>query len=121
MRCSPCEMRHTYIDTWTSSPMLITTLADRPDLIFTVGRWLWDTSFRPRGLPLSWGLSALEAHLGAGTIPATLVVLDRGEPLGALGVVAHEPSDLYRAEQSPWLTDLFVVPPARGRGLGSML
>jgi GNAT superfamily N-acetyltransferase len=101
--------------------MLITTLADRPDLVFTVGRWLWDTTYRRRGLPMSWGLSALEGHLGAGTIPATLVVLDRGEPLGALALVAHEPGDIYRAEQSPWMSDLFVVPQARGRGLGSML
>jgi GNAT superfamily N-acetyltransferase len=101
--------------------MLITTLADRPDLAFTVARWLWETSFRARGFPMSWALSALDAHVGAGTIPATLVVLDRGEPLGALGLVAHDPSEHYREEQSPWMTDLFVVPEARGRGLGSLL
>ena len=101
--------------------MLITTLADRPDLVFTVARWLWENTFRPRGLPMSWGLTALDAHLGAGTIPATLLVLDRGEPLGALGLVAHDPGEVYRAEHSPWMTHLFVVPGARGRGLGSML
>ena len=101
--------------------MLITTLADRPDLAFTVARWHWETSYRARGLPMSWALSALDAHVGAGTIPATLVVLDRGEPLGTLGLVAHEPSDVYREEHSPWMTHLFVVPPARGRGLGSLL
>lgn len=101
--------------------MVITTLADRPDLVFTIARWLWEGTLRARGLPMSWGLSALDAHLGAGTIPATLIVMERGEPLGALGLVAHEPSDRYRAEQSPWITHLYVVPQARGQGIGSML
>jgi GNAT superfamily N-acetyltransferase len=101
--------------------MLITTLADRPDLAFTIARWHWETSYRARGLPMSWALSALDGHVGAGTIPATLVVLERGEPLGTLGLVAHDPSDLYREEQTPSMTHLFVVPQARGRGLGSIL
>ena len=103
------------------STMLITTLADRPDLVFTVARWLWEGSFRKRGLPMSWSLSALDAHLGAGTIPATLVVLERGEALGALGLVAHMPGDTFRPEHSPWITHVHVVPEARGRGLGSHL
>jgi GNAT superfamily N-acetyltransferase len=101
--------------------MVITTLADRPDLVFTVARWLWEGSLRARSLPMSWGLSALDAHLGAGTIPATLIAMDRGEPLGAIGLVAHEPNEIYREEQSPWITHQYVVPQARGRGLGSML
>ena len=98
--------------------MLITTLADRPDLVFTVARWLWEGSFKKRGLPMSWSLSALDAHLGAGTIPATLIYLDRGEPLGALGLVAHMPGDTFRPEHSPWITHVYVVPEARGQGLG---
>ncbi len=101
--------------------MQIVTLAERPDFVFPVARWLAEERASRSTLPLSWTLSALEAHLRRDAIPATLVLVDRGVPIGAVGLTCHEPTDHFRPEQVPWITSLYVVPTAREQGHGSRL
>lgn len=101
--------------------MEIVTLAERPDLVFPVARWLAEERASRSPLPLSWTLSALEAHLRRDAIPATLVLVDRGVPLGAVGIACHDPTDHFRPDQVPWITSLYVIPGARQLGHGSRL
>ena len=64
--------------------------------------------------------SELEDHATRRGLPTTLVLLD-GEALrGSVSVVLEDAPEL-REQGSPWLASLYVVPEARGRGLGKQL
>ena len=62
----------------------------------------------------------LEDHAGRRTLPTTLVLVEDGRPLGSVSVVLEDAPE-FCDEGSPWLASLFVVPEARGRGLGGKL
>lgn len=67
-------------------------------------------------------LAELQAHaLGDALLPTTLVALaDDGTLLGSVSLVAEDSPELV-AFPGPWLASLFVIPEARGRGLGEAL
>jgi predicted N-acetyltransferase YhbS len=67
-------------------------------------------------------LAELQAHAaGDGVLPSTLVALAHdGALLGSVSLVAEDSPDLV-AFPGPWLASLYVVPQARGRGLGEAL
>lgn len=64
----------------------------------------------------------LQAHAAhEGVLPSTLLALaDDGALLGSVSLVAEDSPELV-AFPGPWLASLFVVPEARGRGLGEAL
>lgn len=64
----------------------------------------------------------LQAHAAhEGVLPSTLVALgEDGAPLGSVSLLVEDSPELV-AFQGPWLASLFVVPEARGRGLGEAL
>ncbi len=64
--------------------------------------------------------SELEDHASRRGVPTTLVLLDGDQLLGSVSVVLEDAPELS-GEGSPWLASLYVVPQARGRGLGSRL
>ena len=60
--------------------------------------------------------SLLSNQESAQKLPLTLVALDHGRLLGSVNIV---PCDLdIRPELTPWLAQLYVHPPERGRGFG---
>jgi predicted N-acetyltransferase YhbS len=67
-------------------------------------------------------LAELEAHASHdGVLPSTLVALgEDGAPLGSVSLLVEDSPELVEF-QGPWLASLFVVPEARGRGLGEAL
>jgi len=71
-----------------------------------------------------WTLEVAEAELAdqatRRTLPTTLVMMDEGRPLGSVSLVLEDAPELCE-EGSPWLASLYVVPEARGRGLGAKL
>lgn len=64
----------------------------------------------------------LRAHAaGEGVLPSTLVALgEDGALLGSVSLLVEDSPDLVDF-QGPWLASLFVVPQARGCGLGQAL
>lgn len=100
--------------------MRIEPLIDHPDLIPTIARWHWE----------EWGTTAVEGDIPARTrrlrsrlrrdgIPAMFVAIDGDTPLGTSAVVANDMDN--HPELSPWLANVFVMPSARGRGIGRAL
>ncbi|MCZ8115331.1 GNAT family N-acetyltransferase [Silanimonas sp.] len=67
-------------------------------------------------------LAELHAHAaGDGALPTTLVALaDDGALLGSVSLVGEDSPELV-AFPGPWLASLYVVPQARGLGLGEAL
>ncbi len=67
-------------------------------------------------------LAELQAHAaGDGVLPSTLVALaDDDTLLGSVSLVGEDSPELV-AFPGPWLASLYVVPEARGRGLGEAL
>ena len=101
-------------------PVQIDNLADHPELVETVARWLWDEwgHVDPTGLLSSW-TAGLRWRANRDTLPMTYVALEDGTPVGTVRLIENDmPS---RRDLSPWLASLYVVPTARGRGVGAAL
>ena len=62
---------------------------------------------------------SLQAHLGDGPIPKTLIAHNQSRPLGVVSLVKY--SFVDGAQESIWLTNLYVVPECRKRGIATRL
>ncbi len=101
--------------------MRIEFLADHPQHALTLARWHhreWGPLMR------DWSHDdaqrELTGHATRRIIPTTLVLLDADDAvLGSVSLLDEDASQFR--ELSPWLANLFVAPPARGRGLGAGL
>lgn len=71
-----------------------------------------------------WTLEIAETELAdqasRRTLPTTLVLVDEGRALGSVSLVLEDAPELCE-QGSPWLASLYVLPEARGRGLGTKL
>jgi GNAT superfamily N-acetyltransferase len=71
-----------------------------------------------------WTLEAAHAelveHAAHRSLPTTLVLIDGEQLLGSVSLVLEDAPE-FSDEGSPWLASLFVIPEARGRGLGTRL
>lgn len=63
--------------------------------------------------------AAMDDHLAGGTVPCTFVAHERGQPLGTVSLVQFRLGS--NEVVGLWLANMFVVPKARGRGVGASL
>ena len=96
--------------------MQILSLADRPQYLDTVGRWVWELWRDRSDLSEERTRSRLLDPPGC---PQTLVAEEDDAPVGVLGFqrfvrAAGEPPSLF-------IDALFVPEPLRGRGIGGAL
>ena len=101
--------------------MKILPLADRLDLVATIGQWHWDEWGHgdPDGSLESW-TAAMAEKAERGRIPTTFIAVSEDEEL--LGSVTIVDCDMdTRPDLWPWLAGLFVTPEARQQGIGSAL
>jgi len=97
----------------------ISFLADRPEALETVARWIhtqWGSTF---GVSLEQMASGFQRRCHRDRVPFTLVGEFNGKLVGTSTVVACDlPAwrDLY-----PWLAAVYVDPSHRGKGIGSEL
>jgi GNAT superfamily N-acetyltransferase len=98
---------------------LITPLADNPEAVSLLARWFhgeWHI-FDGRSVPTIE--AQLAENLCRDSIPITFLAKCRSE---VVGTVSLDLSDLAPFDHlSPWLASLYVLPAARGTGIGTAL
>jgi GNAT superfamily N-acetyltransferase len=102
---------------------LVTALSDYPEFVPVVAGWHWQEwgHTDPGGTVSAW-TAALARQAGADQMPGTLVAVEAGTPVGAVCLVETDmPGHAPVAELSPWIKGLYVDPPARRRGYGTLL
>jgi GNAT superfamily N-acetyltransferase len=100
--------------------MHIEPLANCPEAIPTLAQWFsdeWPYENRSRDAIET----QLRENLNRDRHPITWVARDGEETIGTVSLdLADLPLPDY-AQLSPWLASLYVIPPARGRGVGPAL
>ena len=101
--------------------MRIEFLDQHPGLVPTLAAWhhaQWGDLYDHWTLDVA--RAELEDHAQRRTLPTTLVLLEGESLLGSVSLVLEDAPELCE-HGSPWLASLYVVPEARGRGLGARL
>lgn len=103
-----------------SADIAIQFLADIPDAIPTLARWLFDEwGHRSEDGTAEGMRSALERRLNRSQLPLTLVALVDNRPVGTVSLKIREVE--IRPEMTHWLGALYVQESRRGRGVGTTL
>ena len=107
----------------------IDDLATRPEWLSTIVQWhheewlrsvLWQKLSDAECAKIQADRAAsMQAHLGNDAIPRTFVAHDGQEPWGTASLVYYQMS--FQQPRSVWLTNMYVVPHIRDRGLGTAI
>lgn len=96
-------------------------LAELPDAVPTVARWIFDEWGHERPGSSVEGLAAdISTKLDPTRLPIQLLALSEGLPVGVAILKPHEMKDTF-PERTPWLGSVVVAPAYRRKGVGSAL
>jgi GNAT superfamily N-acetyltransferase len=105
----------------TPDPVRLELLADHLDLVPTVARWHWrEWGVEDDELDEATWTAVVGSRTGREDVPFTLVAFLGDELVGSLAV-CHDDVDAEFADEGPWLSGMFVRPPARDLGIGRRL
>ncbi len=95
-------------------------LADRPEAIPVIARWLHDEfrDFIP-GKPVEYVIEMLHGRLNHDAIPLGILAIADGEIIGTVSLKDHDMD--IRNDLTPWLASLYVNGKYRNRGVGRYL
>lgn len=103
----------------TEGPWRFVPLADHPEAIPTLAAWFHDEWSRFDGRSPEQIAGQLGQNLQRDQLPITFLAMRRNE---IIGTVSLDHSDLPSHDHlTPWLASLYVVPIARGFGVGTAL
>ncbi len=103
------------------TPVEVRFLADVPGHATTLARWhhaQWGDLYTDWTLEVA--TEELLDHATRRAMPTTLVAMQGDVPLGSVSLVLEDAPEL-RDQGDAWLASLYVVPEARGLGLGVRL
>ena len=94
--------------------MKIVRIAEQPDLVPMVARWLWDEWHLDAGDTFESVRDAVAESVSSSGPPQTFVLVVDDQPVGTASLIDHDLDE--RPDLTPWLAGVFVIPEARGRG-----
>ena len=103
------------------NPVVVRFLADVPGHAATLARWhhaQWGDLYTDWTLDVA--TDELTDHATRRAMPTTLVALRGEQLLGSVSLVLEDAPEL-RDQGDAWLASLYVLPEARGQGLGERL
>lgn len=103
------------------NPVVVRFLADVPGHAATLARWhhaQWGDLYTDWTLDVA--TDELTDHATRRAMPTTLVALRGDQLLGSVSLVLEDAPEL-RDQGDAWLASLYVLPEARGQGLGERL
>ena len=98
----------------------IVDLADRPDLLDVVARWVHDEWGAQRGRTYSTTRSRFIEPSGRTGLPVSRVALIGGRPAGLASLRERDSID-YLPGATPWVCNVYVASAFRGSGIASAL
>ncbi len=101
------------------SGIAIHDLSERIDLVPLLASWHFKQWSDLTGASSESDYREMLARSGGGNLPMTLIALSNDNLLGSVNIVKCDME--IRPELRPWLAQLHVDPPQRGRGIGSAL
>lgn len=98
----------------------IEKLAQRPDALDAVARWI-DTQWGAfSGRTLAETRARFADEPVGDALPTSFVAMDGGVPLGIATLRARDSVD-WDPANTPWICNVYVPPAARGRGIAALL
>ncbi len=95
-------------------------LADHPDVIPVIARWLFDEwGYRSPDGSVEGMVDNLQDRLQRDALPLALLAHEDKEPIGTVSLKIREVE--VRPQYEHWLGTLFVAEPRRCMGIGSLL
>jgi len=99
---------------------IVGPLADHPDAVPTIARWLFDEwGHRSPDRTVAGMQNILYERLHRKKLPLALVALREGVPIGTVSLKIQEVE--IRPQFEHWLGSLYVAKPYRKMGVGSLL
>lgn len=98
----------------------IAFLADQPEHLNTIAAWVYDEWLRewPDITPDAV-VARFTTHLAYDRIPITMITLRGDTPIATASIYVDDLPE--RRDLSPWLAAVYVIPSARGQGVGSRM
>lgn len=101
------------------SEIRIRNLADAPQHVEEVSRWLWEQWARADGYSLEDIVYRTRHAMGRRGVPQMLVAEEDGKPVGVVSLWHNDAKT--RQDLTPWLAALYIRPDCRGRHIGQQL
>ncbi len=102
-----------------TTEITIVSLSAAPDYFWPVAQWLYDQWWALPGSTINVVSDQLKEHLAGQAVPATLVAVVGGQPVGSISL--HEHASPERPDLTPCLAALYVRPELRQHGVASRL
>ena len=97
----------------------IVNLADRPEYMEEVSRWLWEQWARADGYSLEEVCYRTRHACQRDTVPQMLVAVMAGRPVGVVSLWLNDAKT--RQDLTPWMATLYVTPQRRNLHIGQAL